>query len=231
MTLKGHSKSSEFHGSIQRIGFLLPPHSNYGLSCIVSYIWPDIGLTSWNLYTQSVFNTAVRGGLVGISQRCLVLDWATICRRNVKQFRCNTGAWQTDRQTDGQNCYINIARQQCCADARSIKSNKSKQICIAPCVASESIKNATRIKQHETFYIYLSGSSKEMTSSNLEDFFTQSFDFRRQVVWLSLLRLQVTRHRCLFRLGSSLGLTAFLFQPGIKTVNPHFMILNTDNGQ
>jgi len=29
----------------------------------------------------------------------------------VKQFRYNTGAWRTDGQTDGQNCYINIARQ------------------------------------------------------------------------------------------------------------------------
>ena len=28
---------------------------------------------------------------------------------NVKQFRCNTGAWQTDRRTDGRNCYQYIA--------------------------------------------------------------------------------------------------------------------------
>jgi len=24
---------------------------------------------------------------------------------------------QTNRRTDGQNCYVNIARQHCCADA------------------------------------------------------------------------------------------------------------------
>ena len=30
---------------------------------------------------------------------------------------------QTDKRTDGQNCYINIARQHCCADVR--RDNKT----------------------------------------------------------------------------------------------------------
>ena len=34
----------------------------------------------------------------------------------VKPFSFDTGTSRTDRRTDGQNCYINIARQ--CADAR-----------------------------------------------------------------------------------------------------------------
>ena len=34
----------------------------------------------------------------------------------VKPFSTDNGTLRTDRQTDGQNCYINIARQ--CADAR-----------------------------------------------------------------------------------------------------------------
>jgi len=34
----------------------------------------------------------------------------------VKPFLSDTGTSRTDRQTDGQICYINIARQ--CADAR-----------------------------------------------------------------------------------------------------------------
>ena len=34
----------------------------------------------------------------------------------VKPFRYDTGTWQTDRQTDGQNRYINIARQHCYAN-------------------------------------------------------------------------------------------------------------------
>ena len=32
----------------------------------------------------------------------------------VKPFRQNTRTWRTDRQTDGQNCYINIARHLVC---------------------------------------------------------------------------------------------------------------------
>jgi len=56
-----------------------------------------------------------------------VFDWATVWWRKyvwpyVKLFQQNTGTWwtngQTDRQTDRQNCYINIARQ--CAGWRAI---------------------------------------------------------------------------------------------------------------
>jgi len=47
-----------------------------------------------------------------------LLDYRTVkkLRRYVKPFSSDTGTLRIDGQTDGQNCYVNIARQ--CADAR-----------------------------------------------------------------------------------------------------------------
>jgi len=87
-----------------------------------------IGRKSRNFYSPAVFSAPAGGDAVGISWRCLLLvklEWLGYRMvknlwQYVKPFSSDTGTWRTDRQidgrTDGQNCYISIARQ--CADVR-----------------------------------------------------------------------------------------------------------------
>ena len=48
-------------------------------------------------------------------------DWASVCwSKYDDMLSCfsTIAVPERDRQTDGQNCYINIADQHCCAGAR-----------------------------------------------------------------------------------------------------------------
>jgi len=98
------------------------------LSCIVCEIQRLIGKKSQNCYTQPVFSARAGCDRVGILWKWLMLiklEWLgyrmlKTLWQYVKPFLSNTETSRTDRRTDrqmdGHNCYIHIARQ--CDDAR-----------------------------------------------------------------------------------------------------------------
>ena len=98
------------------------------LSCIVCQILRLTRRISQNFYTPLVFSAPIEGDPVGILWICLMLiklEWLGYCMvkkpwQYVNRFYpIPERYWQTYERTDGQNCYINIARQ--CA----IKSDKN----------------------------------------------------------------------------------------------------------
>jgi len=86
------------------------------LSCINYEIEQLTGRKSGNFYTPPVFSAPARDDAIVISWRCLMLIKLKLLGyrmvkklwRYVKPFSSNT---ITDGQMDGQNSYINIARQ------------------------------------------------------------------------------------------------------------------------
>ena len=58
----------------------------------------------------------------------------------------------------------------------------------------------------------MSKNPKKENLSNVKNFFSQSSDFCGQIIRFSFLRLQLTVHDHLLRLGSFLHFTTFVFQ-------------------
>ena len=86
---------------------------------IISEIKRDIGRKSWFFSYPICIQLPCRRWLRQNFERCLVLgkrEWSgyqmlkQVCWY-AKPFWYSTRTWQTDRQTDRQNCCINIARQ------------------------------------------------------------------------------------------------------------------------
>jgi len=127
--VRGHSRSLklvpfESSGAIS----YSPSIVTMALSCIVCAISRLIGRKSQNFYTPPVFSAPAGGDPVVISQRRLLLiklEWLSyrVVQKNYMYnnilscfHRIPERNGRTDIRTDGQICYINIARQH--TDAR-----------------------------------------------------------------------------------------------------------------
>jgi len=115
MALFDRSHTSSYSPSIVTMGYI-----------VSSARYSDLLVKNREFFIRNLYLSSHRGWPVGVLWRCLMpikLEWLGYRMvknqwQYVKPFSSNPGTSQTDRQTDEQICYINIARQ--CADAASV---------------------------------------------------------------------------------------------------------------